>query len=187
MCVPQQTREERTGGRQRQHKVHVTGEGRNGRTLHENKARKRRRRMKRVCPPQTIATCARRHWELECVPQQSHHKGREREQGKRGPGADRKGKGRGKQSGAGRAGEEQRRWAREEKKNTAAPRTQTPKSARRERNMTPRIGASGARGSTARAPGLDRPGVNPCHRLERSRQRGEYDKRTPRNGAAGAE
>ena len=27
--------------------------------------------------------------------------------------------------------------------------------------MTPRIGASGARGSTARAPRLDRPGVNP--------------------------
>ena len=52
------------------------------------------------------------------MPQQSHHKGREREQGKRGPGAEREGKGRGKQSGAGRAGEEQRRWAREKKKQT---------------------------------------------------------------------
>ena len=36
--------------------------------------------------------------------------------------------------------------------------------------MTPRIGASGASGSTARAPGLDRPGVNPV----------------PRTGASGA-
>ena len=45
------------------------------------------------------------------MPQQGHHKGREREQGKRGPGAEREGKGRGEQSGAGRAGEEQRRWA----------------------------------------------------------------------------
>ena len=52
------------------------------------------------------------------MPQQSHHKGREREQGKRGPGAEREGKGRGKQSGAGRAGEEQRRWARGKKKQT---------------------------------------------------------------------
>ena len=51
--------------------------------------------------------------------------------------------------------------ARKKKKNTEAPRTQTPKSARRERNMTPRIGASRASGSTAQAPGLDRPGVNP--------------------------
>ena len=50
------------------------------------------------------------------MPQQSLHEGREREQGKRGPGAEREGKGRGEQSGAGRAGEEQRRWAREGKK-----------------------------------------------------------------------
>ena len=50
------------------------------------------------------------------MPQQSHHKRREREQGKRGPGAEREGKGRRKQSGAGRAGEEQRRWARGKKK-----------------------------------------------------------------------
>ena len=40
----------------------------------------------RVCPPRNIATCARRNWELECVPQQSHHKGRERESGKGGTG-----------------------------------------------------------------------------------------------------
>ena len=52
------------------------------------------------------------------MPQQSHHKGREREQGKRktGPrvtGAGRERKGReGKQSKARGAGEEQRRWAR---------------------------------------------------------------------------
>ena len=101
------------------------------------------------------------------MPQQSYHKGWEREQGKRGPGAEREGKGREKQSGAWRAGDEQRRWAREKKnnqQNTEAPRTQTPKSARGERNMTPRIGASGARGSKARAPGLDRPGVNPVPR-----------------------
>ena len=50
------------------------------------------------------------------MPQQSHHKGSEREQGKRETGAEREGKGReGKQSGAGGAGEEQRRWAREKK------------------------------------------------------------------------
>ena len=52
------------------------------------------------------------------MPQQSHHKGRDREQGKRGPGAEREGKGRGKQSGAGRAVEEQRRRACEQKKQT---------------------------------------------------------------------
>ena len=51
------------------------------------------------------------------MPQQSHHKGREREQGKRGPGAEREGKGRGEQSEAGRAEEEQRRWAREKREN----------------------------------------------------------------------
>ena len=97
------------------------------------------------------------------MPQQSHHEGREREQGKRGPGTEREGKGRGKQSRAGRAGEEQQRCAREKnnnKQNSKAPRTQPAKSARRESNMTPRIGASGARGGTARAPELDRPGVN---------------------------
>ena len=58
------------------------------------------------------------------------------------------------------------------KQNTEAPRTQTPKSARRERNMTPRIGASGASGSTARAPGLDRPGVNPVPRTGASEATG---------------
>ena len=53
------------------------------------------------------------------MPQQRHHKGSEREQGKRETGAEREGKGReGKQSGAGRAGEEQRRWARGKKKQT---------------------------------------------------------------------
>ena len=52
------------------------------------------------------------------MPQQSHHKWREREQGKRGPGAEREGKGRGKQSGAGIAGEEQRRWAPKKKQQT---------------------------------------------------------------------
>ena len=98
------------------------------------------------------------------MPQQSHHKGNEREQGKGEMGAEREGKGReGKQNGAGRAGEEQRRCARE-KENTNARHTQTPKSARRERYMTPRIGASGAGRSSARAPRLDRPGVNPVQR-----------------------
>ena len=58
------------------------------------------------------------------------------------------------------------------KQNTKAPRTQTPKSARRERNMTPRIGASGASGSTARAPGLDHPGVNPVPRTGASEATG---------------
>ena len=53
------------------------------------------------------------------MPQQSHHKGSEREQGKRETGAEREEKGReGKQSGAGGAGEEQRRWARGKKKQT---------------------------------------------------------------------
>ena len=53
------------------------------------------------------------------MPQQSHHKGSEREQGNRETGAEREGKGReGKQSGAGGAGEEQRQWAREKKKQT---------------------------------------------------------------------
>ena len=47
--------------------------------------------------------------------------------------------------------------------------------------MTPRIGASGASGSTARAPGLDRPGVNPVPRTgaseaaERVRQKDPPD------------
>ena len=140
------------------------------------------------------------------MPQQSHHKGREREQGKRGPGAEREGKRRGKQSGAWRAREEQRRWAREKKRigkqNTEAPRTQTPKSARRERNMTPRIGASGASGSTARAPRLDLPGVNPVPRTgaseatERIRQKGAPEwscwggmkhSINPRTGSSGGE
>ena len=111
------------------------------------------------------------------MPQQSHHKGREMGEGKRGPGAEREGKGRGKQSGARRAGEEQRRWAREKKQNTKAPRTQTAKSARRERNMKPRIGASGASGSTARAPGLDRPGVNPVPRTGASEATGRIQQK----------
>ena len=58
------------------------------------------------------------------------------------------------------------------KQNTNAPRTQTPKSARRERYMTPRIGASGAGWSSARAPGLDRPGVNPVPRTGASEATG---------------
>ena len=50
------------------------------------------------------------------MPQQSHQKGREREQGKRGPG--RRGRGRGRESRVeqGGVGEEQRRWAREKNK-----------------------------------------------------------------------
>ena len=120
------------------------------------------------------------------MPQESHHKGREREQGKRGPGAEREGKGRGKQSGMDRAGEEQQRWAREKKtnkQNTKAPRTQTPKSARRERNMTPRIGASGASGSTARAPGLDRPGVNPVPQTRASKATGRIRQKDAPDGS----
>ena len=114
------------------------------------------------------------------MPQQSHHRGSEREHGKRETGAEREGKGRRKQSGAGRAGEEQRRWARG-KKNTNAPRTQTPKSARRERYMTPRIGASGAGWSTARAPGLDRPGVNPVPRTGASEATGRIRQKDDRD------
>ena len=38
--------------------------------------------------------------------------------------------------------------------------------------MTPRIGASGASGSTAGAPGLDRPGVNPVPRTGASEATG---------------
>ena len=43
--------------------------------------------------------------------------------------------------------------------------------------MTPRIGASGARGSTARAPGLDRPGVNPVPRTGASEATGRIRQR----------
>ena len=48
-----QTKEERTRGRQRQHKVHVTREGTNGRPLHENKGTKGRRRMNVCARPKT--------------------------------------------------------------------------------------------------------------------------------------
>ena len=45
--------------------------------------------------------------------------------------------------------------------------------------MTPRIGASGASGSTARAPGLDRPGMNPVPRTGASEATGKLAKRRP--------
>ena len=67
------------------------------------------------------------------------------------------------------------------KQNTNAPHTQTLKTAKRERYMTPRMGASGAERSSARAPGLDRPGVNPVPRTgaseatERIRQKDAPD------------
>ena len=56
-----------------------------------------------------------------------------------------------------------------------------PKIAKRVRYMTPRIEASGAEWSLARAPGLDRPGVNPVPRTgaseatERIRQKDAPD------------
>ena len=53
--------------------------------------------------------------------------------------------------------------------------------------MTPRIGASGADLSTARAPGLDRPGVNPVPRTGASEAAERVDTRTPRIGASGAD
>ena len=65
---------------------------------------------------------------------------------------------------------------RAKKKNTKAPRTQPAKSARRERNMKPWIGASGASGSTARAPGLDRRGVSPVARTGASEATGRIRK-----------
>ena len=65
--------------------------------------------------------------------------------------------------------------------------TQTPKTAKRVRNMTPRIGASGAEWSSARAPGLDRPGLNSEPRTGASEATERYDKKTPRIGASGAE
>ena len=124
------------------------------------------------------------------MPQQSHHKGREREQGKRetglrvtGAGRERKGR-EGKESGAGGAGDEQRRWARERKTN--APHTHTPKTTKRARyydardwsiqggveiSPSPRTGSSGGepdatdwsiRGNgentIKRRPGLEHPG-----------------------------
>ena len=88
------------------------------------------------------------------------------------------------------------------KKNTNAPHTQTLKTAKRERYMTPRIGASGAEWSSARAPGLDRPGVNPVPRTgaseatERIRQKDAPDwsirggmkhGTSPRTGSSGGE
>ena len=124
------------------------------------------------------------------MPQQSHHKGREREQGKRGPGAERGGKGWGKQSRAGRAGEEQRRWAREKEEqtkhqSTAHASTEVSKERKKhdapewsirsewEHGPSPRIGSSGAdpgatdwsaRGNgentTKRHPGMELPGRN---------------------------
>ena len=66
--------------------------------------------------------------------------------------------------------------------------------------MTPRIGASGAGWSSARAPGLDRPGVNPVPRTRASeatgriRQKDAPDwsfrggmKHGPRTGSSGGE
>ena len=72
------------------------------------------------------------------MPQQSHHKGSESEQGKRETGAEREGKGReGKQSGAGRAGEEQRRWAREKKKHQCTAHANTEVSKERKMHDAP--------------------------------------------------
>ena len=68
--------------------------------------------------------------------------------------------------------------------------------------MTPRIGASGACGSTARAPGLDRPGVNPVPRTGASEATGRIRQKdapdwsyrggmkhhiSPRTGSSGVE
>ena len=68
--------------------------------------------------------------------------------------------------------------------------------------MTPRIGASGASGSTARAPGLDRPGVNPVPRTGASEATGRIRQKdapdwsyrggmkhgiSPRTGSSGGE
>ena len=136
--------------------------------------------------------------------QQSHHKGREREQGKRGPGAEREEKGRRSRAEQGERGRsnDDGRAKKKTKQNTKAPRTQTAKSARRERNMTPRIEASGASRSTARAPGLDRPGVNPVPRTGASEATGRIRQRdaldwsyrgglkhntSPRTGSSGGE
>ena len=80
--------------------------------------------------------------------------------------------------------------------------SRTPKTAKRERYMTPRIGASGAAWSSARAPGLDRPGVNPVpgtgasEATERIRQKDAPDwslrggmkhGTSPRTGSSGGE
>ena len=54
LCAcPKQTKEERTRGRQRQHKVHAARDGTNGGTMHENKGRKGRRRMSVCARPKT--------------------------------------------------------------------------------------------------------------------------------------
>ena len=68
--------------------------------------------------------------------------------------------------------------------------------------MTPRIGASGARESTARAPGLDRPGVNQVPRTGASEATGRIRQKdapewscrggmkhniNPRTGSSGGE
>ena len=119
------------------------------------------------------------------MPQQSHHKGREREQGKRGPGAEREGKGRGKQSGAWRAGEEGRRWPREKPNKT----NNTPKHrARKHRSQQgeketrrPGLEHPGARGTTARAPG------NPERRAQDQRQGGGEKGRRSTGAQASAE
>ena len=53
--------------------------------------------------------------------------------------------------------------------------------------MTPRIGASGAEWSSARAPGLDRPGVNPVPRTGASEATERIRLKDARIGASGAE
>ena len=68
--------------------------------------------------------------------------------------------------------------------------------------MTPRIGASGASGSTTRAPGQDRPGVNPVQRTGASEATGRIRQKdasewsyrggmkhsiSPRTGSSGGE
>ena len=56
--------------------------------------------------------------------------------------------------------------------------------------MTSRIGASGARESTAQAPGLHGPGRKPAPRTgasEAAARVGQKDKETPRIGASGEE
>ena len=138
------------------------------------------------------------------MPKQSHRKGSEREQGRRAKGVGREGKGReGKQSGAGGAGEEQRRWARKKKQTKHQCTAHVPlKTAKRERYMTPRIGASRAEWSSDRAPRLDCPGVNPVPRTgaseatERIRQKDAPDWSiwggmkhgpSPRTGSSGGE
>ena len=137
------------------------------------------------------------------MPQQRHHKGSEREQGKRETRVERGGKGReGKQREAGAAGRSNNDGRAEKKTKHQTARTQTPKSARRERYQTPRIRASGAGWGTARAPGLDRPGVNPVPRTGASEATGRIRQKdapdwsfrggmkhgiSPRTGSSGGE